>query len=229
MTRFYDICKTNAALRFKINWTMIRIKTRRCQRDLYGKSKWWGEPDLPEDMDYPYVRIEEEDQEYADPMTFICQIRCEDLKPFDSEGRLPHNGMLWFFATIDYYLGDIDSAVYAGMGEWDKNNFKVLYSPDAENLVTHSIRYEDGTPAGLEAEEIIFEEGESADGTRLLGSPFFEEVRQEMPDMVSLLQIDENDDWRLIFHDCGMLNFLIRQEDLASRDFDRTACYLHSF
>ena len=46
---------------------------------------------------------------------------------------------------------------------------------------------------------------------------------------LSLLQVDESDRWGLSFHDCGMLDFLIRLDDLRARRWDKTECYLFSF
>jgi uncharacterized protein YwqG len=59
--------------------------------------------------------------------------------------------------------------------------------------------------------------------------PYIDEVREAMPGMLSLLQIDESDDWKLRFYDCGMLNFLISKDDLLNRRWQYTKCYLFSF
>ena len=59
--------------------------------------------------------------------------------------------------------------------------------------------------------------------------PYIDEVREAMPGMLSLLQIDESDDWNLRFYDCGMLNFLISKDDLLNRRWQYTKCYLFSF
>ncbi len=244
---------------------------------LFGQSKWWGFPDMPEDLEYPEVPVREEYvddaghdavDEYDDPLTFICQIRCADLAAVDPEGLLPHEGMLYFFAALDYFLGDLDAAVSPGLGEWEAPCFKVLWAPSCENLHTHSILYEDGTEACLPAVPMTFVGGcgscgavgdscgaaedacdaarcsdgaaENAsglaadypgaigDGFQLLGRPFYDEVVQEMPGMINLLQIDENDDWGLRFFDCGMLNFLISPADLSARRWSAVKCYLTS-
>lgn len=219
---------------------------------------------MPEELDYPEITLVDEDgEEYQDPLTFICQIRCEELAAFDPEGLLPHEGMLWFFAALDYFLGDIDSPAYPGMGDWQQKYFRVLYWPtvSSDDLHTHSIVYDDGSPVGLPAEAIAFSaipcvppppygglplgkggelprtmpspcartEGESPSETRLLGEPYLEEVREQKPGMISLLQIDEDDRWNLVFHDCGMLNFLITPDDLKSRRWDKVQCHLFSF
>lgn len=206
---------------------MIAIRTEAGNSSLFGKSKWWGFPDLPEELEYPEVPVNVDGELYYDPLTFVCQIRCADLAPHDPEGLLPHEGMLYFFAALDYFLGSLDADVAPGMGEWDRQHFRVLYSPSCKNLHTHSIVYDDGTPACLPEEKIVFGGSEAYIG--LLGKPYFEEVREAMPGMISLLQIDENDDWGLRFFDSGMLNFLISKKNLASRRWQETRCYMHSF
>ena len=243
---------------------------------LFGQSKWWGFPDMPEELEYPEVPVREEYvdddgrdavDEYDDPLTFICQIRCSDLAAMDPKGLLPHEGMLYFFAALDYFLGNLDAVVSPGLGEWEAPCFKVLWAPSCENLHTHSILYEDGSEACLPAVPMAFGGGAgdvsggiagssapagscgagdvsgdaddscgvggdscemTGDGFQLLGRPFYDEVVQEMPGMINLLQLDENDDWNLRFFDCGMLNFLITPADLAARRWSAVRCYLTS-
>ena len=208
---------------------MIGIKTAATGGDLSGRSKWWGFPDLPEEQDWPSVPVNDDGDQYDDPLTFICQIRCEDLAPFDPEGLLPHEGMLYFFAALDYFLGNPDAACAPGLGEWDAPCFKVLYSPSTRNLHAHSLLYDDGTPACLPAETLSFVEDAAGEiYTGLLGKPFYEEVSDELPGLISLLQIDENDDWGLRFFDCGMLNFMISPEDLAAGRWSAARVWLHS-
>lgn len=208
---------------------MIGIATQPAEGDLFGKSKWWGFPDLPEELDWPSVPVNDDGDVYDDPLTFICQIRCEELAPFDPEGLLPHTGMLWFFASLDYFLGNLD-AVCPGMGEWEYPYFRVLYSDDLDSLHEHTLLYDDGTPAVLPAEAIRFSRVSRDEDsyTRLLGQPFFEEVSGELPGLISLLQLDEDDRWGLRFFDSGMLNFMISPEDLAARRFSAVRAWLHS-
>ena len=208
---------------------MIRLTTKKAEDELFGQSKWWGEPDMPETLCYPEVCVVEDGETYNDPLTFLCQVRCDELAPFDTEKRLPHQGMMWFFAALDYFLGDLDTPSYPGMGEWKAKYFHVLYAQDISTLHTHHLRYPDGTQATLPAEAICFSEGHNEDGHRLLGRPYLEEVSEAMPGFVSLLQVDEDERWNLTFHDCGMLNFLISPDDLRQRHFNHVRCYLHSF
>ena len=211
---------------------MIKIKTEPSEDVLYGESKWWGFPDLPDELDWPTVKADDDGEEFDDPLTFICQIKCADLAPYDPEGLLPHEGMLYFFGALDYFLGDLDAFTAPGMGEWPSEYFRVLYSPVSENLNTHTLFYdeEDEIPACPAPEAIRFEmpDSDRESFTWLLGDAFAEETREALPGYVSLLQIDENDDWGLRFFDCGMLNFMIKPEDLAARRFDRVRAYLYS-
>ena len=220
---------------------------------LTGQSKWWGQVDMPEGMEHPMIPYNDE---YGDdPLTLVCQIRCADLAPFDTENLLPHEGMLYFFADIDDYVGamhkerptedeedpveeeedsyndedDEDTWYHNGMGEWSPETFKVIYSPTEEDLRTHSITGTDGEPYELPAEKITFEPCDPGNlDTRLLGYPFEVEVAQEFPGYISLLQIWEEDRWGFFMYDCGILSFLILPEDLKARRFDRVRVYLHS-
>ena len=210
---------------------MIKLETHPSDSPLTGQSKWWGEPDMPEEVDYPELMVTDDDGDsWQDPLTFVCQIRCKELAPLDPEGLLPHEGMIYFFAALDYFLGDMEAPSYPGMGLWQPQYFRVLYAPNIENLHTHHIVNEDGTPATLPAEAISFSQCDEADdGIRLLGSPYLEEVREENLHKISLLQIDGSDRWGLTFHDCGMFNILISPSDLLACRWENVSCYLFSF
>lgn len=206
----------------------IRINFSESDNDLFGQSKWWGAPDLPEDWEFPEMTDEDEE---PIPLTFICQIRCADLAKFDTDNLLPHTGMLYFFAAIDEYLTEdpSPSPFHNGMGEWEKEAFKVLYTPTTDNLSTYELLFEDGTPLYLPAEAITFEIGDDfSSDFRLLGEPYFEDLRNYYDDYINLLQIDEEDRWGLTFYDCGMINFLIKPEDLKAKRFDKALVYLES-
>lgn len=200
----------------------IRLEFNKTVRDLTGLSKMWGCPDLPDTLDYPEVAVCDDGELVDDPMTFICQIRLEDIAALDPEGKLPHKGMLYFFASLDHFLGNLDALASPGMGQWDERFFKVLHSENCENLHTHRIVFDDGSEYGLKAEEISFEAcPDKEDGFKLLGRPYLEEIEEQYPGWDSLLQVDCSDEWNLQFYDCGMLCFLMKGNDIR--------CYLHSF
>ena len=200
----------------------IKITTMSCADNLQGKSHWWGFPDLPKDVEWP-CRSDEE------LLTFICQIRLEEIADLDTDNRLPHNGMLWFFADLDYFLGDID-APCGGIGEWEKEFFRVIYSEDCSELCTHEYYWEDGSLAVLEAEKIAFEDAGDEDfGFKLLGMPAMTEgYENENEGMLSLLQLDEEDRWVMRFFDSGTINFMMPLEAMLQRDYSQCSLFLHS-
>lgn len=190
-----------------------------------GESKWWGDPDLPEDMDYPVMN--------DTPLTFICQIRLRDIAPYDTEGLLPKDGTLYFFAAIAEYVEklEVEQDNHNGLGEWSEDSFAVLYAPEGATLQTCQLLYDDDeTPVALPAERITFTvEDATYDGFKLLGLPYYDEVREEFTKEISLLQIDEQDSWGLRLYDCGMLNFLIKPSELKKREWGKSKFYFHSF
>ena len=211
----------------------IKINLAKSDEDLFGQSKWWGQADMPDDLEYPLIPYDDEYDD--DPMTLVCQIRCADLAPYDTDNLLPHKGMLYFFAAIDEYvhaISDYDNEVgyHNGLGEWEPETYRVLYSPNDEELATHTIQDADGDPYGLPAEKITFEAADfNYDSFKLLGVPYYEEIKEQYPDYINLLQIDNNDDWGMQLYDCGMICFLIRPDDLKAMRFDRVLLHFFSF
>jgi hypothetical protein len=136
--------------------------------------------------------------------------------------------MIWFFADLDYFLGDLD-APCGGTGEWEPDTFKVLYSEDCSDMLTHEYYWEDGEPAVLPAEEMTFEAASETDfGFKLLGLPAMTEgYENENEGLMSLLQIEEEERWGLRFFDCGTVNFMIPTERLND-DFSNISFCLHS-
>ena len=199
----------------------IKINIRPSEQDLAGKSHWWGFPDLPEACEWPC-------NEDGDLLTFICQISLEDISEFDTDNRLPHKGIIWFFADLDYFLGDLD-APCGGTGEWEPGTFKVLYSEDCSDLLTHEYYWEDGEPAVLPAEEMTFEATSETDfGFKLLGLPTMTEgYENENEGLMSLLQLDEEERWGLRFFDCGTVNFMVPAER-KNDDFSNVSFCLHT-
>ena len=115
----------------------IKITTRITDKDLTGRSHWWGAPDMPEGMAYPCIEVEDEDGgRYPEPLTFVCQIRCADIAGLDPEGLLPHSGMLYFFAPIDYFLGDDSSPLDY------HDSPAVIYTEREDGLVPYELCWE---------------------------------------------------------------------------------------
>ncbi len=57
----------------------IKINLQETEQELFCCSKWWGDPDLPADMEYPLAKAEEDGEEFDYPLTFVCQIDCADI------------------------------------------------------------------------------------------------------------------------------------------------------
>ena len=149
----------------------IRLKTQRTERVLFCGSKWWGDPDLPENMQYPTISVEEDGEKYDYPLTFICQINCEDLAPFDHQDKLPHEGMLYFFGAVDQLIG-YESPIPTPIGEWPKGHLVVKYakSINFETFQSCILVDDDGNSLTDPELEICFEECEDeADGIKILG------------------------------------------------------------
>ena len=208
----------------------IKLNLAKTDRVLFCGSKWWGDPDMPENMQYPTIELTEDGETFDYPLTFVCQINCEDIAPYDPQGLLPHEGMLYFFAAIDEWIG-YDSPTHNGIGEWPKGNFVVKYAKSINFETFQScILVDDDEQSLTEPElEIIFSECENdADGIKLLGIPYYGEVREQYPDMLNLLQLDENDEIGMRFYDCGMVNLLMKESDLKFGNWKKTKAYLHS-
>lgn len=67
-----------------------------------GNSRFWGNPDLAKDFDFPSY-IDEDDEKYH--YFFVCQTNLEELVKSSILTMLLKKGLLSFFAKIDYYMG----------------------------------------------------------------------------------------------------------------------------
>lgn len=208
----------------------IKLLFSKTSESLEGRSKWWGAPDLPAGSPYPVVHCTEDGDEWDEPLTFLCQIRCEDIAALDPDGLLPHEGMLYFFAAVDCFMG-MDCPLYTPLGEWPGGNVRIMYSPCCDGLEPYEMHWDTGESVFLFAEKLDFETcGACDDGFKLLGRPYIIGVNEEYDDdFVSVLQVDGNDDWGMRFYDCGMLFLLMRKSQLLGRDWERTVGNLFSF
>ena len=110
----------------------IRLTMTPTEEDLTGKSKWWGSADLPRGVAYPCYDGGGVDEEgFEDTLTFICQIRLEDIAPYDKEALLPRKGMLYFFADMaeyphvfEYPYSVVDNVPFEMKGNWKRDFFK---------------------------------------------------------------------------------------------------------
>lgn len=202
----------------------IRLTLKKTERILFCGSKWWGDPDLPENMQYPVMQVDEDGESFEYPLTFICQINCEDIAPFDSEGRLPHEGMLYFFGAVDELLG-YESPVRTVLGEWPKGRLVVKYAKSINfETFQSSILVDDENQSLTDPElEIEFSSCEDdADGIKMLGTSCSDCHEPEMKDLVNLLQIDE--DFIAGFEPRGwdVLNIFMKESDMKFGNWKKT-------
>ena len=199
----------------------IQLSFKKTERILFCASKWWGDPDMPANMEYPTIEVTEEGETYDYPLTFICQINCEDIAALDPEGKLPHEGMLYFFAAIDRWHG-FDSPTTNDRGEWAKGHYVVKYakSINFETFNTCMLTDDDDQSLTDPELEITFSHCEDdAPVCRLLGNPADEDAAS---DMMNLLQIASDD---LLALDFGgkdsFCSFLIKDSDLHYGNWKR--------
>lgn len=195
----------------------IRLKPTYINEKLpVGSSKFFGNPDVWESFEWPSIEI---DGELYD-LTFMCQINCTDIAPYDKDGLIPKTGMLYFFY-------DLDEMPYEPS---NKQAARVLYyNGDISQLKPMQLVDENGDDLSIREMKLDFEnvaEGflDDKDATHLLlGVPSLDygTMYDEIDGWQMLLQIDsmETGDMVLNFTDEGVLCFYIEPQKLKDRDF----------
>ena len=203
----------------------IKLSLNQTERILFCGSKWWGDPDMPDQMEYPTIEVTEDGETYDYPLTFVCQINCEDIAAYDPDGRLPHEGMLYFFAAMDKWLG-YDSPTLNGLGEWSKGHFVVKYAKSV-NFETFQSRIIDDEGQSLTEPEMEIVFSECTDEERcikLLGKPSSADVTEKYEALMNLLQIVRNGSLDVEFD--GELNLMIKESDLKFGNWKKTIAHL---
>ena len=206
----------------------IKLTLNKTERILFCGSKWWGDPDMPENIQYPTVEVTEDGETFDYPLTFICQINCEDIAAFDKEGKLPHEGMLYFFGAIDEWLG-YESPTNQGTGEWPKGHFVVKYAKaiNFETFQTCMLVDDDDQQLTESELEIVFTEcDDKEEGIKLLGTPSKESTGQEYADLGNLLQITSDSVSGMNFPPETVLNIMMKDSDLKFGNWKKTKAYL---
>ena len=156
---------------------------------------------------------------------------CIQEDAYERAQKYDENATVSFYATPKNFV-KANLGTRAGEGEEEDvedGTFKVLYSEDCSDLLTHEYYWEDGEPAVLPVEEMGFEEAsENEFGFKLLGMPAMTEgYENENEGLISLLQLDEEERWGLRFFDCGTVNFMISAER-QNDDFSNISFCMHS-
>lgn len=211
----------------------IRLNLKKYSGELFCASKWWGDPDMPADMEYPTIKVTEDGETYEYPLNFLCQINCEDMAPYDKDNLLPHEGMLYFFAALDNLMG-YETPYETALGLWKKGLVAVKYAKtvNMETFESYILTDEQDNPVTQPPLKIEFAEcAQDDDGLKLLGEAFFSEVRENCPGMLSLLQIDAVElegTGEMQIYDCGMINILIKPSDLGFGNWKKACAYMCS-
>lgn len=201
----------------------IKIIIKKTNEDLFMQSKWWGNPDMPANFEVP------------DDLIFICQIRCDDIAEFDDGNLLPHKGMLYFFAAIDYYFGNFDSYCPTDF-YWNNEDVKVFYVEDIDNQTFEQVVFvdDDDKPIAMKEMKMTFSKADATcDGNKMLGEPYnreWEDWDEPYNGWTELLQVDSDDyeECTLNFIDWGMLHVLINPKDLKNKDFTKVTSCIYS-
>ena len=187
----------------------VELKPREVVSRLFCMSKFWGDPDMPADMPYPMLKYSIDGKDYEYPLTFVCQLDCSDLQPYITPGLIPEEGMLYFFAAIDPYLGY--EAPGCGPGEWPKGATMVKYTKliNPETFESYESMAEDGESDTLAPWAIDFSVCEAGkDCFRMFGGNTSDEE-------VELLRIIGTKEMGLDFGDAHELVFSISKKDLG--------------
>ena len=145
-----------------------------------------------------------------------CSVSC--VEQLRTEGIEPVS--YWFNPNIhpyQEYRARRDTLIgYAKQINMETFNSCILVDDDDQELAEPAMAIDF---AGCE---------DDADGFKLLGHPYFEEIREEFPDAVNLLQLDEDDDLEMRFYDSGNFNILISASDLGFQNWSHAFGFLHS-
>ena len=174
----------------------------------------------------PTMTVTEDGESFDYPLTFLCQINCEDIAPYDKENKLPHEGMLYFFAAIDKWIG-YDSPTQNGAGEWSKGHFVVKYAKSINFETFQSCMMVDDDDQSLTEKEmeIVFSECLPDEKCiKLLGTPSSEEVANKYPDMINFLQLVAAENFPIEFE--GELNLMIKPQDLGYGNWKKVVAHL---
>lgn len=199
----------------------IKLELKKTERILFCGSKWWGDPDMPENMQYPTIEVTEEGEKFDYPLTFVCQINCEDIAPYDKENKLPHEGMLYFFAAIDDYIG-YESPVQNPDGEWPKGRISVKYakSINFETFQTCMLVGDEDEQLTEPELEIVFSEcGDDEPGIKMLCNDSIQ------PEHLTLMQMVSDTVSGLNLQD-KKISFIMKDSDLKFGNWKRAKAIL---
>lgn len=86
----------------------IRLKIGGETENKPGATRFGGNPDVPEDFEWPYFEGEGFDGVKNRPLGFIAQFDLEEIAKYDKDGLLPKTGLLSFFYELDTMMWGFD-------------------------------------------------------------------------------------------------------------------------
>ena len=167
------------------------------------------------------MEVTEEGEKFDYPLTFVCQINCEDIAPYDKENKLPHEGMLYFFAAIDDYIG-YESPVQNPDGEWPKGRISVKYakSINFETFQTCMLVGDEDEQLTEPELEIVFSEcGDDEPGIKMLCNDSIQ------PEHLTLMQMVSDTVSGLNLQD-KKISFIMKDSDLKFGNWKRAKAIL---
>lgn len=202
-----DIKKVVLDILEKNKKPMIKISLSDDKPNLF-QSKFGGVPYLPKDMEVPKNKENKQ-------LTLLAQINIEEL-PKNNIYPM-EEGMLQFWILNDDVLGlDYDTHLGNGFKEKYKEILKVY--DDKEYLSYWDIW--DILEEDKEIEKKLFDAGH-----KIGGFPNFtqSDIREIGDYEILLLQIDSEGTEKneIMWGDCGIANFFIREKDLKELNFDK--------
>lgn len=205
----------------------IKLSAHKTETLLFCSSKFWGNPDLPPQVEYPMMTVTEDGESYEYPLTFICQIDCEDIAALDPEGLLPHEGMLYFFAAVDELLG-YGSPEPLTLGTLPKKMVVVKYAKqiNMETFNSCILVDEDNQEIAGESLAIDFSPCDAGEKCiRLLGSgsAVFE---ADCPDSTPLLQLVQDEAAGIVLPQGAEFTCALKASDLKFGNWKRTFGHL---
>ncbi len=192
----------------KLKDTYLRITDKECG---LHSSHFFGNPSMPSHIPWPTHQLQEDNEQWQEPLDFICQIEYND-------------GLLLFFANIAYYAGwDTNPVIFGSVS--DKNVVRVIFihaeemtsiieRTEAEPLApAHPIEFSSVRPPLGEPEHQLFGEPEHREW-EAWDAPF------DGWQLLLQMDSDEGPNYTINFLDCGVLNFIISPHDLEVGIFD---------
>ena len=233
-----------------MNWPEgVRIKLERVGADEeleLGASHFFGFPDVPRGFEFPCTEDECD-------LAFVAQLRLRDVPArVRTAAHLPADGLLLFFADVDYCLGDADADPPPTTLQ-PRDRTRVFLVPAEQiapgTLLRGTIVDSDGNPCCLPAHRAIFverggenssndedkdeEEDAGAEKHQLFGEPEdmpYEDYGPGVAGFRLLLQVDscEGPDFCAMFGDEGLYTFIIDPAALERNDFSGVRGWLAS-